>query len=424
MKILFINQAFYPDGVATAQHLIDAANYFIQNGHEVSVISDRRAYEDRNRLFSKRETYQGIEIYRISSTGFGKTSFLRRLIDALSFDFMLLIKIFTVPKHDVVVCLTSPPLVGIFGLIYHVFRGGEFVQWLMDINPEAAIAVGYLKRGSLVSRFLLGLFRTTLKASDRIIVLDRWMKQTIMAHGIDPKRILVIPPWPVVKNPGPNPEPLGSPDNEFRRERGWEDKFIVLYSGNHSVVHPLRTLLEAAKLLRRDKDIHFVFAGGGLRRQEVTNFVLDNGLDNISQLPFQPIEKLRSSLSMANLHVVVLGNEVNGLVHTSKVYGVLASGRPFVAICARQSHLSDLLQECPNGFQVEHGQPEKLAEAIREAKRLGNGVLGEFARKNSDYAAKNFRRETILEKFLQEAIQPKESSSSTVKREKSSAVSG
>ncbi len=406
MKILLINQAFYPDGVATAQHSIDLALYLTDRGHQVSVISGNRAYEDRKRMFPNRENYKGIEIYRVASTGFGKLSFLRRVVDSVTFDFNLLIKIFLVPKQEVVMCLTSPPLVGFFGMIYRMFRGGEFVQWLMDINPESAIAVGYLKKGSVSSRILLAIFRMTLRWSDRIVVLDRWMKKTVMAHGIPADRIYVIPPWPVQETKGIQPEPLGSRDNLFRKEKGWEDKFIILYSGNHSIVHPLTTLLGAAKLLKDEKDILFVFVGSGLRVGEVTAFAKENNLSNIAQLAFQPIEKLKATLAMANLHAIVLGDAVSGLVHTSKVYGVMASGRPFVAICPRQSHLSDLLQECPYGFQVEHGQPDKLAEAIREAKKLGNSVLREYAKKNFDYSTKNYRREELLRRFHIEAIAP------------------
>src|SRR5690606_9916775 len=119
-------------------------------------------------------------------------------------------------------------------------------------------------------------------------------------------------------------------ENSFRKEHGLEGKFVILYSGNHSVVHPLETLLEAARRLESEPRVRFLFVGGGLRKQEVTAFREKYQLHNILELPYQPKEKLPESLASGDMHVVILGDNVNGLVHPSKIYGVLASGRPYL----------------------------------------------------------------------------------------------
>jgi hypothetical protein len=162
MKILLLNQTFYPDAVATAQQLTDLASYLVEQGHEVNVIAGCRGYENRDKTFPAEEIHRGIKINRVRSTGFGKQRFILRIFDALTFDLSLLVKLIFFPKQDVVVSFTSPPLVGIFGAIFCAIKGGKSVQWLMDINPEAAFAVGYIKRRSLVGRVLNWVFEATL----------------------------------------------------------------------------------------------------------------------------------------------------------------------------------------------------------------------------------------------------------------------
>jgi colanic acid biosynthesis glycosyl transferase WcaI len=404
LNILLLNQTFYPDNPATAQHTLDLALFLAEKGHKVSVICGDRAYENRQRRFSKYETYRGIEIHRVSSTGFGKRSFLHRLVDALTFDLSLLWKLTFFKRQDIVCSFTSPPLIGIFGMFHCWLHGGSFVQWLMDINPEAAIAVGYIKRDSGVAKFLLSVFRLTLRRSKYIVVLDRWMKETVKAHGIPAERVKIIPPWPV-QDIELTPTRAVLEDNPLRREYDLEGKFVVMYSGNHSIVHPVATLLEAARKLQSDQDVRFVFIGGGLRVQEVSDFVKTHQLKNVIQLPHQPRERLKSSLGLANLHVVIMGEAVTGLVHASKIYGVLATGTPAVAVAPRQSHLVDLRGECNYGFHVEHGDVAGLVSAIKQAQGLGSAELDAHHFRNIEYVKTRYSLKASMAIVVREILE-------------------
>ena len=389
LKILLLNQTFYPDSAATAQHGVDLALFLTEKGCQVTVICGKLGYDDRSKHFAGHESYRGIEIHRVWSTGLGKQTFFRRIVDAVTFDLALAWKLLNFPKQDQVICFTSPPLIGIFGMLFCWIKGGDLVQWLMDINPEAAIAVGYLKKGSFSAGVLLRIFRMTLKKSRLLIVLDRWMKEKVVAHGITPERVVVIPPWPV------QDQPLGSdlPDrnsNPLRAKYGLQNKFIVLYSGNHSIVHPVNTLLDAAKAMRDDERFQFVFIGNGVRVKEVTEFAREHALTNILQLPHQPRELLKFSLGLADLHVVIMGEEVSGLVHASKIYGVLATGVPAVIIAPRKSHLVDLLAVCAFGYHVEHGHQTELVRVIKLAAALTNEDRKAYYRRNTEYVRTNY----------------------------------
>lgn len=369
MKILLLNQTFYPDNLATSQQLADLASYLVERGHQVSVIAGQRAYEERHRRFPPYEQWNAIEIHRVPSTGLGKRRLRYRIIDSATFFISLVWKLVFFPGQDLVISFTSPPLIGALGALFCWLKGGRSVQWLMDINPDAAFQVGYLKRKSPLGRLLNFVFEQTLKSASEVVVLDRWMQHRALGHGAPKEKIVVVPPWSVFKE---NEAGIDSAIQDFKREQQLENKFIVLYSGNHSVVHPLDTLLNAANELRDHKEIVFLFIGAGLRTQDVSNYKEKHQLNNIIQLPLQPREKVRASFGSADLHAVVMGSGMSGLVHTSKIYSVLASGKPFVFIGPEGSHVADLVRVNLLGAVVESGEAAKLAKTILETQKLTN----------------------------------------------------
>jgi colanic acid biosynthesis glycosyl transferase WcaI len=410
IKILMLNQTFYPDSVATAQHTLDLALFLTERGCKVSVVCGKRGYDDRSKQHPAHEVFKGIDIHRLGSTGFGKLTFFRRIVDAVTFDLSLAWKLLFFPKQDLVVCFTSPPLIGLFGMFFCWLKGGDLAQWLMDINPEAAIAVGYLKSRSFSARLFLGVFRMTLKRSHLLIVLDRWMKEKVVAHGISPDRVTIIPPWPIQDQQN-NLGLLEKSSNPLRAKYGLENKFVILYSGNHSIVHPPDTLLQAAKAMKDDERFKFVFIGNGFRVQEVTQFAKENDLKNVLQLPHQPRELLKFSLGLADLHVVIMGEAVAGLVHTSKIYGVLATGVPAVVIAPKSSHLVDLLDLCPFGYHVEHRDCEGLVKIIGAAAKLTDADRKAYYLRNTEYVRTNYSLHLALTPLVERLMETEESPS-------------
>jgi hypothetical protein len=400
MKILLLNQSFHPDATATAQQLSDLALFLRKKGHEVSVVCERRAYEERKTIFPKEETWQGIRIERVGSTGFGKSRFRYRIIDGFTFFVSLVWKLLWFPSQDLVISFTSPPLIGFFGVLFCALKGGRSVQWLMDINPEAAFQVGYLNRHTWLGRFLNGVYVFTIKKASEVIVLDRWMKKIVVSQGAEADSVVVVPPWSVCKKES---EGLLAEVQAFRRQHGLENKFVVLYSGNHSVVHPLETLLETARLMREDTKVVFLFIGFGLRVPEVKKFKEEKQLENIIQLPFQPRHKVKASFGSADLHAVVMGPKMSGLVHVSKIYTVLNSGKPFVFIGPEKSHVNDVIRFCPTGKSLCHNEPQKLIAAIRETKSLAQPEKERLSEISIDFV-KGFDPETTMERFYKEIV--------------------
>jgi len=379
LKILLLNQTFYPDVVSTAQHLGDLASALAERGHQVTVISGRRAYDEPNKIFPARENWRGIRIFRVFSTRFGKAAKWRRAADFASFIFFCCFRILFLPRHDVVIALTSPPLISFIGAWRAKLWRAKFCYWVMDMNPDEAIAAGWLRKDSLAGKILERMSRFSLRQAGSIVALDRFMRDQITAKGISPDKIAVIPPWSHDNEVKFNP----AGRDQFRKEHGLENKFVIMYAGNHSPIHPLDTLLQAAEQLKNDDSMAFCFIGGGQEFSRVKRWAedwskADNGTRQakILCLPYQPLARLSAMLSAADAHLVVMGNPFVGLVHPCKVYNILTIGAPVIYIGPVPGHVPEILSGLGNEYlkaTVAHGDADFLVCEIRRFNTDTNG---------------------------------------------------
>jgi colanic acid biosynthesis glycosyl transferase WcaI len=359
LRILLLNQCFYPDVVSTAQHLTDLATELTARGHDVTVVTSDRGYDDPAVRFPRRERWNGIEIIRIPSVSFGKSSRWRRAFNFGSFLLVCSLRLLVLRRFDLVVALTSPPLISFLAALFVKLKGGRLCFWVMDLNPDEAIAVGWLDERSATAKLLQSMLRYSFKVADRTIVLDRFMKERVMAKHVDPARIAIIPPWSHDDQVGYSQ----AGREAFRLKYGLSDKFVVMYSGNHSPCHPLDTLLDAARTLTTRTDIVFCFVGGGSEQAKVR----ETSLSNVKCLPYQPLNGLSGSLSAGDLHVVVMGDKFVGIVHPCKVYNILAVGAPVLYIGPEPSHVTDIAVQQGKFFLTRHGDTAGVVTAILQA---------------------------------------------------------
>jgi glycosyltransferase involved in cell wall biosynthesis len=360
LRILLLNQCFFPDVVSTAQHLTDLATALTARGHQVTVIASDRGYDDPTRRFKRRERWNDIEIIRIRSFSLGKDNRWRRALNFASFLLACSLRLMTLPRFDVVVALTSPPLISFLAALFVKLKGGSLCFWVMDLNPDEAIAAGWLDDKSLTTRLLQRMLNYSFNVATRTVVLDRFMKERVVKKGIDPERIAIVPPW----SHDDHVQYSAAGREEFRQKHGLSDKFVVMYSGNHSPCHPLDTLINAARALQERSEIVFCFIGGGSEQVKVR----EQGLANVKCLPYQPLAELSSSLSAADLHVVVMGDEFVGIVHPCKVYNIMSIGAPTLYIGPTPSHVTDISSQQQTGFFItSHGDVERVTAAILKA---------------------------------------------------------
>jgi glycosyltransferase involved in cell wall biosynthesis len=421
MKFLLLNQTFYPDVMATGQYLTEVAVGLAERGHEVTVLTSRRAYDAPDRQFPANETWRGIRIVRIASTGFGKTSKWRRAVDFASFLVSAAFHLLRTPRQDAILALTSPPLISFLGAFFTKLRGGRFFYWVMDFNPDEAIAAGWLRANSLAARILDRMSRYSLKRATTVIALDRFMRDRIVAKRVEAGKVLVLPPWSHDNEVSFDPEGR----ERFRKAHGLQDKFVVMYSGNHSPCHPLDTLLAVADRLRDQRDIVFCFVGGGsefakvqalatagrAKPNEATSIARAPNHpstlgSNLLCLPYQPLDQLSASLSAADLHVVVMGDAFVGLVHPCKIYNILATGAPVLGFGPDASHLADIFSglepEYPR-LLVTHGATEQAADFVLSLRQPRPGYL----RRVPASLSHDFSQKAVLPQLLH-ALESKE----------------
>ena len=364
MRVLLLNQCFYPDVVSTAQHLTDLATELSRRGHTVTVLTSDRGYDNPTIRFKRRECWKGIDIIRIPSFSWGKSSKLKRVANFSSFLFICAARLLFVPRIDAVVALTSPPLISFLGALYAQLTRARLYCWIMDLNPDEAIAAGWLKQQSITARMLKRMMNYSLRQAAQVVVLDRFMNERVRRSGVDGDCISVLAPWSHSDVVGYS----GIGREQFRKRHGLNGKVVVMYSGNHSPCHPLDTLLDAALNLRDRQDLAFCFIGGGSEQEKVQRFAEQYQLTNIKCLPYQPLNELSASLSAADLHVVVMGDPFVGIIHPCKVYNIMAVGSPILYIGPDESHVTDLASHL-NGrlLTARHNDSGTVAKHILNA---------------------------------------------------------
>ncbi len=352
--------------------MTDLAESLVGRGIQVTALAGRGRYNGiaGGTRLAPREDYRGVRVERAPATNFGKTSVAGRLADYLTFYCGAAWKLITLPRHDVVMALTTPPLIGLLALAACRLKGMKMVALVQDIYPDVGVALGAFKEKSFSTRALDKLNRTVLSGADRIIVLGECMRERVAAKmsgrrgdGDALDRIDVIHNWA----DGEKIRPLTERErNAFAEEHDLAGKFVIQFSGNMGRVNDFDTPLEAARLLNDEgrTDILFLFIGDGAKAVEIADYVRRHKLTNVRLLPYQPRETLLYSLAAGHAHLVTLAQGLAGLSVPSKTYGVLAAGRPVLFVGDPRSDIARLVAEHHCGAVIPMGEAAQLAKVI------------------------------------------------------------
>lgn len=396
--LLVISQVYVPDPAAVGQIVHDACADLSRRQLRVVVLTSQRGYEDPAQKYPGRERLDGVDVIRLPLSSFGKGSIPRRLFGATLFLLQVILRAVFMRRLDGILVSTSPPMCSLAAVIVAAIRRTPIVYWAMDINPDQAIALKKFRRGSLPVRLLEALNRSVLRRASRIVALDSFMADRLRKKTAVDGRLAVIPLWA----PGKSFDPVEHADNPFRGVHGLEGKFVFMYSGNMSPAHPLDTILQAALRLRDRRDVAFVFIGGGLAKQKVELFAAHERLDNVLVLPYQPLDRIRYSLSAADVHLVAMGDDMVGIVHPSKIYGAMACGRPILLVGPRKSHAGELLVRYRIGWCGEHGDPDGLVATIQGILDTPREELRAMGRRSRRATRGDLSKETLCQAFCDE----------------------
>jgi glycosyltransferase involved in cell wall biosynthesis len=341
MRILLLNQFFYPDSAATSQFLTDLARHLAANGHEIRVICGRSSYADPDAM-----PCPPVQIVRTPDLPF-KRGFLGRILSYLSFLSGALFHGIFGPKTDLVLTLTTPPALSLIGSVVKATKGARHFIWEMDVYPDIAVDLNVLNSRSWITRSIGAAFDSARCHSDGVIALGDCMRHRLIGHGIPPNKIHVTENWADSREIRPLPFPDSSPLRLF-------------YSGNLGLAHDVETIRAAIHNLRSDPRFHFAFAGAGAQRPALESFCRENHIANVSFQGYRPRQELAQSLAACHIGVVTQKPATLGAVVPSKTYGLMAAGRPILFIGPREATPARIVGRHQCGWQIDPGDTATL----------------------------------------------------------------
>jgi glycosyltransferase involved in cell wall biosynthesis len=371
VHVAFFNRSFYPDTTATGQLLTDLCEDLVRDhGCRVSVVAgpslnpshEGRAGADgagRWRLVG-RETYRGIEIFRAQGTRLRKERFAGRATNYMTYFFSACWAGLKLDRPDVVVALTDPPIIGLAALASGKRFGAPLVMAFKDLFPEVTALLPDF-RSETINSALQRINRFLVRRAARNLALGETMRRRLIDDkGAPPERTEIIPDWADTAAIAPGPK-----RNPFSIARGLADVFVVMHSGNLGLSQGLETIVDAAALLRDVPDLLVVFQGEGVMKPDLEVRARTLGLENVRFLPYAPREQLGESFASADLFIVSLQRGLSGYIVPSKLYGILAAGRPYVAAVEETCEVAAIAKAHDCGRLAEPGSARALADQIR-----------------------------------------------------------
>lgn len=400
MNILIVSLNYFPELTGIGKYSGEMATWLARQGHNVRVITAPPYYPGwkvlsaYNPAVYRREIIDGVKVYRCPLWIPAKPSGLKRLLHLFTFAVssfpIILFQIFWRPS---VVWVVAPAFFSAPSA-WLLARLCGAVSWLhiQDYEIDAAFDLGFLK-GRYLRHIITACERFVFSLFDRVSSISNRMNDRAISKGVSPNRVVLFPNWVDVSSI--RPDVL---DFNYRLELGIpSDAVVVLYSGNMGNKQGLDILGDAVHFLKNNKSIYFIFCGEGVARGQLQEAC--SGFSNVFFLDLQPIEKLGSLLTTADIHLLPQRGDAADLVMPSKLTGMLASGRPVVATAHLGTEIERVVNRC--GLVVAPEQPEKFANAILTLAndRCLRKKFGDEARLyaetnlNIDYILRNFEIE-------------------------------
>ena len=413
MRLLLINQYFPPDHAPTGLMLEAVVAVLADRGHEVTVLCAKGGYAGAGEAALGGADRGAVSVVRIGATRFGRSSFLGKLADYLSFYLgVALVILRRRPRPERVVVLTTPPYLSVLARLAGKFAGADHAHWVMDLYPDVMVAHGMLGAGGLPHRILARLARLGFggRRCAGVMTLGPDMAARVSAYLPAGRKAAWVPLW--------NTDPLGDPaapetasgaaapaelaaSADLRSARGWEkDELVVMYSGNMGLGHRFTEILEVVRLhfmraagspadMEASPRVRVVFYGAGKRRREIEDFLRDHPAAPVELHDYVSRDLLAAHLRSADVHLASLASGWEGTMVPSKLQGIFAVGRPVFFVGSETSSIGEWIKESSGGWVVAPGDHQALYRAILEAALPGaclsrGHAAGEFARRHFD----------------------------------------
>ena len=391
-RILVFSELYYPEETSTGYFMTKIAEGLSLDSSVMAVCA-QPSYSMRGKRAPVRELHKGVSIRRYPSTTFNKNRLALRLLNIFSICFSsFLLAIRSIRSSDLILVVTNPPLLPFIIWLASKLRGAKFVLRIDDVYPDMLNVAGLLERGSFIYRIFEKLNLYLYKGADHIIVLGRDMCSFVLnkVGKQHHNRVHIIPNWGEIDHIFPCPRE----SNSLLKELHLENKFVVQYAGNMGYPHDIESLVDAAKVLSKNPKIHFLFIGSGVKRGWLERQIKVYSLNNITLLNPRPRSDQNKFLNACDVAVSALVKGMLGISVPSRMYNIMAAGKPLVAIGGEDSELGFIIREEKIGWIASPGKVNSFVNAVLEAES------------NSDRLAAMGRRarQLVEEKYLKEHV--------------------
>ena len=398
MKILLLNLYYPPDTSATAK-MAETVVEALARENEVTILCGRPSYDPSERrpwrLF-RTETKNTARVVRVGSTDFSRFNMKRRALNYLTYTALAIPRALAM-RCDAILAMTDPPFEGITGALVAMLKGKPYFYNIRDLYPDMAVG-GAIVAPGLLARSWEKLHRWALRRATCVIVLGEDMRKRILAKGVRADRIKIVRDGTDIPAAGAPQVPL---DSEVIRQIREGFRFVVLHAGNIGFYGAWETLVAAAKQLSGD-GIGLVFVGEGAQRAQLESSAA--GVSNIRFLPFFPASKIPSVLAAADAHLITVKRGLEGVVVPSKMYGILAAGKPIVAAAPSESDAVALGKEAGFSVGADPDRPNDLADVVRQL--AGDPARVEQMGRAALAAVSAYDRVKELDKFVEIVSRP------------------
>ena len=407
-KLLIYAHYFYPDVASTGQILTELCEGMTDT-FDITVICVVPSYSGTidEKYKTKRiykEEHNGIKIIRVRVPEFQKSNKISRVKNLLAYFFNSLLATLKIEKQDYIYTISQPPILGgVLGVLGKWLKGGKLIYNIQDFNPEQTMAVGYSKNKLLLNT-VMSVDKFSCKKSDKVIVVGRDMQETLRNRFNNKKvpKNVFINNWinekeiyPLEQN---HPRIV-----EFKEKYNLKDKFIIMYSGNIGLYYDLENIIKVIGEFKDREDVVFAFVGDGTVKDKVEAYVKENNLSNVTFIPYQDKADLIYSLNAADIHWVVNAKGIKGVSVPSKLYGVMAAGKPVLGVLDEGSEARLIVEDCNCGVCIEPGNYKEISNNIEyilnnkeEIKALGlNG---------RQYLETNLTKEVSINKYKENIL--------------------
>ncbi len=396
ITVWVVSELYYPEETSTGHFMTKIAEGLAKE-YSVRVLCAQPSYSRRGTRVPAHETHNGVDIWRCPSTTLNKDIFIFRLVNLVTISISIFVAALTqFHEGDCVLVVTNPPLLPYVTMLACRLRHAKCIIRVDDVYPDILTATGMVKNKSISFRILDYLTRKLYSYADWIVVLGRdvvrLISRKIPRHQ---KRIRMITNWADLDLVSP----ATKRDNVLLNELGLTDKFIVQWAGNMGHPHEVKSLFEAMIQLKNNPNIHFIFIGSGYKRVWLESQVKQSGLKNATFLGNKPRSEQANFLNACDIAVSSLIPGMSGISVPSRVYNILAAGKPILAIGEADSEISYLIAEEKVGWIVPPGQPDQIVSAILEAS-VKPTELSEMGKRGRAVVETKYSSESIIKNYV------------------------